>query len=301
MLVDVVSRAPPFAEGTSQPFVVLLVGQADARRRTLSHELESTGYEVLHTETAEHAIDVAFSGRPDAVIISDSLEHMTATELCRRLTGSPRFNAATPVLMTSVAALSRGDRIEAFSAGAWATCVEPVDGALFLLKLQTYIRARYVGRRLREASVYDNNAGLYTFDGLLLRARELGAVAMRRREALACIAVIPADSGERQTTSQESEKMQRVASAFRRTIRGSDVIGRLGSAALGVIAPATTESGAYQLIRRVSDALADPYDTETATSRIERASVSATSDLRSSPVGAVEMLLQAVSGLQPPV
>jgi PleD family two-component response regulator len=298
MLVDVEPRAAATSEGAWRPFVVLLVGQADARRRSLSHELESTGYEVLHTDTAEHAIDVAHSGRPDAVIISDSLEAMTPVELCRRLTGSPRFNAATPVIMTSIGTLTRADRIEAFSAGVWAMCAEPVDGALFLLKLQTYIRARYVGRRLREASVYDNTAGLYTFDGLLLRARELGAVAMRRREALACIAIIPADASERQSTSQDSEKMQRVAAAFRRTIRGSDVIGRLGSAALGVIAPATTESGAYELLRRVSASLNEPGDPLAAASRIEHSSISATADLRSSPVGAVEMLLQAVSGLQ---
>jgi PleD family two-component response regulator len=279
------------------PFVVLLVGHSDIRARSLDSALETTGYAVVHAESGYHAMELAYSVRPDAIVVGECVSGLTGVELCRQLTGNPRFSPATPVILTTEESNTRSDRLEAYSAGAWAVCAEPLDGAMLLLNLQTFIRARRVGERLREGSFYDGATGLYNLDGLMLRAREIGAVAVRRREPFACVAFVPDAGG---TAILDTAAIDTLLATCRHNVRSSDIIGRIAAGEFAIVAPCTDEEGARGMISRLQYMLASdhPRSGRPASGRSLRTSICAASDFRDSGFGAVEMLMQAVSGLR---
>jgi PleD family two-component response regulator len=197
---------------------------------------------------------------------------------------------------------TRAERLEAFSAGAWATCNEPLDSAILLLKLQTFIRARRVGEKLREGTLYDGATGLYNLDGLLLRAREIGAAAVRRHEALACIAFTPHGMADNSGAAAvlDTADIEVVVGTCRKNLRTSDILGRLGVGEFAIVAPHTAEGGARTVVARLEHALSvDEEGTMNASrARPLRTSICAADDFRDSGLGAVEMLMQAVSGLR---
>ena len=277
------------------PFVVLLVGHSEFRARALEKLLESTGYAVMHAETAHRAIELALTVRPDAVIVGTHSADMAGVELCRRLTGSAQFSPATPVMVTMDEPGTRADYLETYSAGAWSICTEPVDEALLLPRLQTFIRARHVGERLRDGSFYDGATGLYNFDGLILRAREMGSAAGRRHEALAFIAFVPDEVPPGTLAAPvDSTTIDMLADTCRRSVRGSDAVGRVGASEFAIVAPCTDEAGARGLLLRLRQIV---ITGEKANARGFRGSICATSDARNSTFGAVEMLMQAVTSL----
>jgi PleD family two-component response regulator len=279
------------------PYVVLLVGHTELRARALDVLLENTGYAVLHADSGNRALELVFSVRPDAVLVGDQLTPMNGTELCRRLTGSADFSLSTPVMLTLPETSTRSDRLEAYSAGAWSLCREPLDEAFLLLRLHTFIRARHVGERLREGSFYDGRTGLYNLDGLLLRAREIGCGSVRRRESLACVAFAPEEPGSSVASpaSLDSATLDSIADSCRSCLRGSDVLGRVGGAEFAVVAPCTDDVGARGLMGRLQASLEKPAPERQVPTL--RANICATSDARESSLGAVEMLMRAVSEL----
>ncbi|HEY7568572.1 MAG TPA: response regulator [Gemmatimonadaceae bacterium] len=295
------SRAKSQRATEWRPFVVLLVGHSDLRARSLDSALESTGYAVVHADSGFQAMELTYSVRPDAIVVGEHVAGLSGVELCRHLTGSPRFSPATPVILTTAEGSTRADRLEAFSAGAWATCTEPLDSAILLLKLQTFIRARRVGERLREGTLYDGATGLYNIDGLLLRAREIGAAAVRRREPLACVAFTPHGISELNSGAAvlDTGDIDSVATTCRQNIRASDVLGRPGIGEFVIVAPCTAEGGARTLVARLQHALGvDARGTASSSgARVLRTSICAADDFRESGFGGVEMLMQAISGL----
>jgi PleD family two-component response regulator len=296
------SRAKSQRSTEWRPFVVLLVGHSDMRARFLDGALESTGYAVVHAESGFQALELTSSVRPDAIVVGEHVAGLSGVELCRHLTGSPRFSPATPVILTTPEGSTRADQLEAYSAGAWATCAEPLDSAILLLKLQTFIRARRVGERLREGTLYDGATGLYNIDGLLLRAREIGAAAVRRREPLACVAFTPHGLTELNGGGAvlDTADIDSVAATCRQNIRASDVLGRPGIGEFVIVAPCTAEGGARTLVARLQHALGvDSHGVQSLSgARVLRTSICAADDFRESGFGAVEMLMQAVSGLR---
>lgn len=290
------SRAREPSSRAWHPFVVLLAGHSEARARALDLLLESTGYAVLHADSSARAIELSMSVRPDAVIVAEHVNDMRGVDLCRHLTGSAQFSLATPVMVTLGEAGTRSDRLEAYSAGAWSVCAEPLDETLLLLRLHTFIRARHVGERLREGSLYDDRTGLYNLDGLLLRAREIGAGAGRRKEALACVAFAAEPSATGNAARRvDAETVDGIAEACRRNVRASDVVGRVGGGEFAILAPCTNETGARGLLGRLHNSLSGEAEPQVGNLR---ASICATGDARESAFGAVEMLMRAVSELR---
>jgi diguanylate cyclase (GGDEF)-like protein len=281
-----------------QPFVVLIASNSDLRARGLDSVLETSGYSVLRARTGEHAIELACTANPDAVILDAHTPDISGLEVCRRIRGDARFPATTPVFLTTSDGNTRSERLEAYSAGAWEVYSQPLDGALLLLKLQTFMRAKLVSERLREASLIDDLTGLYTREGLMHRAREIGATAVRHREALACVAFAPVEQAAGATESHATSVIERLAETCRRNVRTSDVLGRLGGAEFAVIAPATDMDGARGMMERLQQLLNPPPGVTGLYAALTlRVGYCVTTNLADSPVGAADMLAEAASAL----
>ena len=121
---------------------VLVASEGEWFGRSLESVLELNGYAVTRVAGGAPALDAARDIRPDAVLLDDSHADLTAAAVCRALRDDPSFDHATPLIVTSPSPTPHRVRTEAYAAGAWDFCSQPLDVETFLLKLATFIRAR---------------------------------------------------------------------------------------------------------------------------------------------------------------
>lgn len=276
---------------------VLIASDGEWFGRSLESVLGLNGYAVTRVAAGSPAIEVARDIHPDALLLDDSHADLGAAAVCRALRDDPTFDHATPIIVTSSSPSPHRVRTEAYAAGAWDFCNQPLDVETFLLKLSTFIRAK---RELAVAqSLVDPTTGLYTSAGLQQWASKLGARALRKREAFSCLAVTM--SGEQGDTSDDrlggdSEALVRVADLCQAQSRKSDVVGYIGGSQFVILAPDTDGAGVTRLITRLRTALAGAL-TGTATTTL-RAGYCTVSNFASTTLDPTELLRRAQTALQ---
>lgn len=301
----------PDSDTPLRPPLVLLADDQEWSSRSLESILGPNGYAVLRAYTGRQAMELARSAQPDLLILDAKLPDLSGIEVCRLVRADPRFNATTPIVVTSSAPSERSQRIDAYVAGAWEYFGQPIDSEVFLHKLNTYMRSKRETDHVRSESFLDEATGLYTIRGLARRAHELGALAQRRHEPLTCLAFAPdvppdvakEESAAEQATSRSASVLEwvgHVGEIAKRTGRESDAVGRLGQTEFGIVAPETDAEGALRLLDRLRQSVeALPLTLEGRARGISiRAGYCAVPDAAASPVDAVEMLLRATATLR---
>ncbi len=248
----------------ARPLLVLIANDQEWSARSLETILGPRGYAVLRSYNARQTLDLARRVRPDAVILHVRLPDGNGLDVCRTLRGPAYLGSSTPILVTSSDPGHRGEQLAAYAAGAWDYVLLPLDGEILVHKLDTFAAAKREADRLREEGLLDPATGLYNARGLARRAREIGAEASRRRDALACVAFIPApgdgsDFDDATADDIVSRIAEKVGGLLRRTGRTSDAVGRLGRTEFAIIAPATEAAGAHRLAERVQAAIEAEY------------------------------------------
>lgn len=285
----------------SRPPLVLLASAEEWEARPLEGVLGQHGYAVLRARTLDQALDLAYSARPDAVVIAADLPG-DGIELCARLRMEERVTSATPVIVTAAAGNTRAVRNAAYAAGAWEFCAAPIDFEELLPKLDNFVQVKQTGDRLQHAALIEPETGLYTLEGLLRRAREIGAEARRRHAPVGCVAfALQPDPPPREGFALGRGAIaERVGRICRDTIRGSDVAGRLADNEFAIIASETSLSGAARLAERLRGTVeAEPAPGQGTFGRLHiNVAIAAVPDLAESPVDVVELLYQATSGLR---
>ena len=288
----------------SRPPLVLIADDQEWSARTLESILGPRGYAVLRAFTGRQALELVRTTQPDIIVLDIRMPDLDGIEVCRRMRSEGTVAANTPIVLVTSGHTDRAEKLEAFSAGAWEYCSQPLDGEILLAKLDTFMRSKRETDRIREESLLDQITGMYNVRGLARRAREIGADAYRHHAPLACVAFTT--ETEPVTLSQETvdDLATRVAShlsaVFRRTGRLSDAIGRLGPAEFAIIAPGTEERGAVRLVERLQESLESaPLQASGVQQPLRvRASYCAVPDYATSSVDAVEMLLNAATALR---
>jgi PleD family two-component response regulator len=211
---------------------------------------------VLRVEGGRRALELARGSSPDALILDTSLPEIDGIEVCRGLVDDPLFDHSTPIFMTSTAPVSNRVRLEAYEAGAWDFCAQPLDVETLLFKLRTFLRARRRAEAAQSISLIDPLTGLYSAFGLRHWAETLGARAARNHEPFACVAVSSLGSGaDARTSKSSSARLNWLADVCRTQARKSDVIGYVGESRFAILAPDTDAPGARRLVDRLQDAL----------------------------------------------
>ena len=151
---------------------------------------------------------------------------------------------------------------------------------------------------LMAQALTDPVTGLYSPLGLEQWAKKLGAMALRKHESLACVAVAPTqtvadravriDDGEEESISELAEICQAQA-------RRSDVVGYLGQSRFAILAPDTDAPGAQKLIARLREALSERAHGDS--SSFLRAGYCAVS-IASAAVNPAELMRRAEAALQ---
>lgn len=294
----------PESDALSRPPLILIANDQEWSARSLESILGPSGYAVLRAYTGRQALDLARTVQPDILILDAKMPDLSGIELCMLLREDPRVGASTPIIVTTSDSAERMPSIEAYQAGAWEFCRQPLDAEVLLLKLNTFLKAKREVDRVREASLLDQTTGLYNMRGLARRAREIGAEAFRQRNSLACVAFATDADQLAYDNRLMDELAQRIAEHLSaicaKSGRISDAIGRLGYSEFGIIAPATEAKGAIRLVERLQASLAAaPLQVAGEERRLGiRAGYCAVDDYAQSSVDAVEMLLRAASALR---
>ena len=290
-------------EKASAAPLVLIANDQEWSARSLESILGPNGYAVVRAYTGQQALERARTSQPDIIILDAQMPDMHGFEVCRSLRSDPRFSSTTPIVITTSGPSGRTQRLEAYRGGAWEFLGQPLDGEALLLRLATFLESKRQVDILREENLLDSGTGLYNMRGLARRAREIGADATRRREALACVVFAPETEldGDDDSTSDEMARLSdQVGVVFRDAGRVSDAIGRLGDTEFAVIAPATGADGALRLVNRLGaavEATRIPVRGGERSVRV-KAGYCAVPDFADAAVDATELLLRATTALR---
>jgi PleD family two-component response regulator len=234
-----------------RPPLVLIASGQEWAVRSLDSVLGPSGYAVLRAFTAQQALELVKNVRPDAIFIDRHMPDQDGLVLCRQLREHLEAGRSTPIIVTTPVSGTREEVLEAYRAGAWLYCTQPIDVEIMLLQLGTLVGAKQEYEQLREQGLVDPRTGLYSLPGLLRRTREMAAEAERKRESLACIAF----AFETPEAGRSEDADRDLVDAFSRVCHGagraSDAFGRIGSADFGVITRATSRQGVERLIQRL--------------------------------------------------
>ena len=288
---------------TTPPPLVLIANDQEWSARSLESILGPQGYAVVRAHTGRQAIDLAWRTRPDAILVDSGMPDIGGVEVCRILRRDARFSPSTPIIVTTAGPAARTERLEAYRAGAWEYCTDPIDTDALLLKLENFIASKRELDQCHDDSLLDRDTGLYNVRGLTRRAQELGADASRRQAPLACVAVSAVHNAatEGEVMNEDAHRVaEYLGEIFRRTARVSDVIGHLGRSEFGIIAPSTAASGAVRLVERIQAIVeAAPLTTDEGNQALHlRAGYCAVPNFAESSVDAVELLLRAATALR---
>ena len=285
----------------SRPPLVLIANDQEWSARSIESVLGPRGYAALRVATSQRTLELARIAHPDAIILDMALPDLGGRVVCERLRQDPRIPMNVPILLTTSAITSRSERLEALSAGAWEICAEPLDVELLLLKLDAFVQAKLAADRIREETLVDEETGLYNARGLARRARELGGEAIRRNDAIACVAFSTEHEGTG-TDLDSAESSRIVAETVSRvcqcSARLSDAIGRVGPNEFAIIAPGTTEEGAARIVARLRDSFDSLRIAEPERRLRFSASVSGVTNLAAASVDTMELLYRATTSLR---
>ena len=208
--------------------LVLIANDQEWTGRAVESILAANGYRVVQAYTAREALATASTVSPDLVILDQQLPDFSGVDVCRQLRSDPRFGPSLPIIITTAGPSGRPQRLNAYAAGAWEFYGQPLDAEALLHKLRVYLASYQEVRRLRRSSMVAAH-GLYTQTGLAQRAGELGAEMRRVGRPISCVAW---SFG----TIADADVLDGVMAVFRQNGRASDVLGRLDSGELAIVA-----------------------------------------------------------------
>ena len=230
------------AVGDDELPLVLIANDQEWTGRAVESILVANGYRVVQAYTAQEAIAVASAVSPDLVILDQQLPDYSGVEVCRQLRNDPRFGAALPIIITTAGPSGRPQRLNAYAAGAWEFYGQPLDSEALLHKLRVYLASYQVVRRLRRAAMVESH-GLYTQNGLAQRATELMAEMRRAGRPISCVAW---SFG----AVEDVDLLDGLMAVFRQNGRASDVLGRLDTGELAVVAGGASSAEAGLIAER---------------------------------------------------
>ncbi len=236
-------------EGRSSP-IVLVANDQEWSARSLESILIPEGYEVVRAYTGRQALQRAIEVLPDVIVLDAQMPDLDGFEVCRQLRADPRFDAVTPIFITTAGPAGREKRIEAFQAGAWAFYGQPLDGEILLCQIRTFLASKRAFDDLNRRTMTDPVTGLYNLRGIHLRAREIASDARRHGAPMACVVLSPSIPEGVVLNGLAERIAKRIGELLLRSGRSADAIGRVESLEFVVVAPYTGAAGAEKLAQR---------------------------------------------------
>jgi PleD family two-component response regulator len=273
-----------------RPPHLLVASHHAAAGLELQELAERHGYTVLRAYTALQALDLAGSAKPDMVILDESLPDIDSLDAARALRDDPAIGSSTPILLITAGHPTTAEHHAALRAGVWECLSHPFQLEEISTKLYNYVLLKLDADRTRAGERLADDTGLYTDQGLALRARELTLQAFHHGAPLACVALAPLVPPGRDPAGP----VDFVARVLRASGRRSDAVGRLGPTRFAVVAAGTDRIGAVLLAHRLGRAVraASPA------APLLRAGYDALANARATSIEPTHLVSRAVQALE---
>jgi signal transduction histidine kinase len=154
----------------------VLVCDDSATLRALVKGLLEPAHQVLATESAEAALELASSFRPDLIICDIWLPGLSGADLCRQVRQRPELAEIPVILITGVPDPS--GRASGFEAGADDYLEKPLRERELLARVASLLRLRRANQALeaRSAELERANLALHSAQDQLVRTGKLASV-----------------------------------------------------------------------------------------------------------------------------
>lgn len=263
--------AKPAAD--AQSMRVLVIGAAGETRDVLCGVLRELGAEVIESGAGAQALEHALELSPHIALLDWTMGTAEGADLVRALRGTRAGRAMLVMILTG--GEDEQALVEAFEAGVDAFMVKPLTPRVVAARLRAGRRIidmqgeierdreeiRYfaaelavTNRRLQEVALTDSLTGLPNRRFAMERLRQEWAGSSRNRRPLACM-VIDVDNFKRINDTYGHDAgdvaLKDTAAAFRKALRGHDVVCRVGGDEFLVICPDTGLEAALACAERV--------------------------------------------------
>lgn len=121
-----------------QPHTILVVDDNPTNLKVMVDFLHTHGYRALTARSGKSALDRAFHGAPDLILLDVQMPEMDGLETCRHLKANPDTQAIPIIFMTAMTDLSY--KVEAFSMGAVDYIVKPFQFEEVLARVNTHLQ-----------------------------------------------------------------------------------------------------------------------------------------------------------------
>jgi diguanylate cyclase (GGDEF)-like protein len=122
------------------PDLILVVDDDPDIARFVEVNLRSAGYEVGVASDGEEALEKAYEGRPDLVLLDVMMPRIDGFEVAQRLRRDPR-TSNTSIIMLTAKALS-SDKVLGLTAGADDYIIKPFDPIELLARVKGVLRRK---------------------------------------------------------------------------------------------------------------------------------------------------------------
>ena len=242
----------------ADPACVALVADSHARGDRIADAFLAAGMQIRRAVDASAARDLLEREVPDVILVAANLFGGGAIPVIRLARHDPRA-MLVPIMFLGPA--GAGERIEALRAGADDVAADLIDPA----DLATMARVRAErGRRRRELGRRDTLTGLLNHATLLAELEHAVAHARRHHDPLAFM-VIDLDRfrevNERHGQATGDRVLAHAADVLRRTVRGSDFVGRHGGDAFALVLRGVSAEDALRIGGKLRAAFGEsPYE-----------------------------------------
>ncbi len=117
---------------------VLIVEDEESLVTLLTYNLQSEGYNVVHTASGTDAIMTVKEERPDLVILDWMLPGLAGIEICRQIRARPETKALPVIMLTARG--EEGDRIRGLQTGADDYVVKPFSVSELVARVKALLR-----------------------------------------------------------------------------------------------------------------------------------------------------------------
>ena len=257
--------ARTFARIGPPPSCVVLVEPDPERADSLATALETAHVRVVRCPAAQAVLEALDREKPDLLLLSTRAADYDPIAQVRVIRQDPRYQLL-PILL--VGEDTPADRIRALQAGA--DDFVPSDARPDLL-VQSVIARAARGRRIRELVHRDGLTGLLNHATLMAELEMAVEFSQRYGEPLAFV-VFELQGfrslAERLGPRAGEEVLLHAAGVFRSNVRASDVIGRYGWEAFGMLLRGANAAGASVLAQNLHRVLAEQPATTSGGERI---------------------------------
>jgi len=246
--------ARTFARIGPPPSNVVLVDHDSARAGQIATALELAHIRVTRCSPGQSVTESLDRESPDLLLLSTRLTDADPFGLIRMIRQDARYHLLP---MVFVGQENPAERITALKAGADDFVPHSADSALLV---QTVIARAARGRRIREMVHRDALTGLLNHATLMAELESAVDYSQRYGEPLAFV-LFELDRfksiGERLGPRAGDEVLLHAAGVFRSNVRASDVIGRYGGEAFGMLLRGGNAAGATVLAQNLHRVLGE--------------------------------------------